>query len=91
MAYDPSALVKVFEIPNTFTIWHYRSADNLAAANTSGYFADGATRGMKTGDLVIVDDSDSSPRQLSFATVNNLSGQVADVGDGLDITANDGD
>lgn len=92
MAYDPSALRKVVDLPNVFTIWHYRSTDNLAAVNTSGYFADGTLHGMKTGDLVIVDDSDSSPRQLSLATVNDIpSGTIADIGDGLDITAIDSD
>lgn len=91
MAYDPSALRKVFEIPNYFAIWHYRSTDDLAAVNTSGYIADGALRGMRPGDLLIVDDSNSSARQVSFATVNDLATDAADVGAGLDITATDGD
>lgn len=92
MAYDPASLTLVSLDPvKNFRLWHYRSTNALATVNTSAFFADGQNRGMSTGDLVIVDDSDSSPRQVSLATVNDIASGAADIGDGTDITATDSD
>lgn len=91
MAYAPDGLCKVVDLPNKFTLWLYRSTDDIAAVNTSGYFADGVNRGMKTGDIVLVDDTNSSARLITIATVNDIASQAADIGVGVDITATDSD
>lgn len=92
MAYSSAGLTKLLEnFQADFRIWHYRSTDAIATVNTSGYFGDGVTRGMKPGDLVLVDDSDSSARLMTWVTVNDVTGNIADVGVGVDITATDAD
>jgi hypothetical protein len=92
MAYSSAGLTLLLEnFEADFRLWHYRSTDDIAAANTSGYFADGVNKGMKPGDIVLVDDSNSSARLITIATVNDIASQAADIGVGVDITATDGD
>lgn len=41
----------------TMTIWTYSSADAHTDVDAAGYFTDGAARGLKTGDLMLVKDT----------------------------------
>lgn len=41
-------------------LWVYASADVHTDVDAAGYFADGDARGMKVGDIVMVQETDNS-------------------------------
>lgn len=45
--------LSVLAYANGFTLWHYKSADKLAAAAAQGYFADAADL-LAPGDMVML-------------------------------------
>jgi hypothetical protein len=51
---DLSALIQ----GNSFTLWHYRTADSRAAVSAAGYFA-GVSDRMRAGDLMILQAADA--------------------------------
>jgi hypothetical protein len=57
MAYAGSSLVPISNggfLESTVTVWLYNTADSEATVKGAGYFSDGASRGVKAGDVVIV-------------------------------------
>lgn len=49
--------VTVEGIGGAMVIWTYESADAHTDVDAAGYFTDGADRGLKTGDLMVVKDT----------------------------------
>lgn len=88
MAYDTAGLNLVQEgfAGQTPNIWSYRSTDNAAAVDASGYITDALKKGMKVGDLVRVQDTDNAylTSMHVVVTVNATTG-VADLSDGTTI------
>jgi hypothetical protein len=75
---------------NARRVWLYASTDAMTLVRVSGYFTDGYNRGMRSGDLVLVIDTDASPIAGAWAFVN-VSGTTIDLGDGVAITATNTD
>lgn len=72
-------------------IWFYESADPIATVNTSGYFTNGYTCGMRVGDTVIVRDTNVPTTSLcTVIDVSSTTG-VADISDGTAISQTDSD
>jgi hypothetical protein len=63
MAYAGSALQKMAGGIGVggAQIWRYDTTDGITAVEASGYFTDGADRGMRVNDIVFVFDTDASP------------------------------
>lgn len=72
-------------------IWFYQSADAQTDVRVSGYFSNGIDLGMKTGDLVIVTDTDTQAQSLHSVLEANATTGVVDLNDGLAITNTDTD
>lgn len=74
MAYSPSNPPTVLSQAIAGSkIWLYRSVDAPSLVQVNGYFSDGGRLGMKVGDIVIAQDSDTSPYQTSMASVVTVS------------------
>ena len=69
-------------------IWTYKSADAIAAVNTSGYF-NGATLELNVGDMIYCYDT-ATPTANLVVVLSNAS-SVVDVSDGTAITVADAD
>jgi hypothetical protein len=57
MAYDPTVAQPILLVPrvgNGIALWVYKSTDVHTDVDAPGYFANGASLGMKTGDVMIV-------------------------------------
>lgn len=52
------------------SLWYYTSTDAHGTVEGSLYFSDGADRGMKVGDIVIVVDSDTGPGNTTIHSVS---------------------
>jgi hypothetical protein len=57
LPYTPASLTALVQ-GNSFTLWHYRTTDARAAVGAAGYF-DPVFSGLKPGDLMILQASDS--------------------------------
>jgi hypothetical protein len=69
------------------SLWTYKSTDNAAAVDASGYISDAKARGLKVGDIVWVQDTDDAALLTSshvVVTVNATTG-VADLSNGVTI------
>ena len=53
--------------------WFHKSADALAAANTSGFITDGTSKGLKVGDFVYHLDTSAATGDLSLHRVLTIS------------------
>jgi hypothetical protein len=62
------------------SLWLYVSADADGTVNGSGYFTNGVSLGMQTGDAVIV--VDTTTPLASFCYVASVSGDAATTGFG---------
>ena len=83
---DLSALTSA----NGFTLWHYKSAvDNAAAVNSSGYFTGDAVNMLGPRDLILF--SDTATPLMSWMIVLTNDGTTVDVADGTVIAETDGD
>lgn len=51
--------LSVIAYANGFTLWHYAAAETMTAISASGYFSSVKTL-MNTGDIVIINASDST-------------------------------
>ena len=67
---DPNAKNKRL---NTSALWTLVSTEEVATAIAAGYVSDGATRGMKVNDTVIVIDTDLPSIDLCLVTVVDTS------------------
>lgn len=54
MAYQSKNL-SALAYANGFTLWHYRTEDNIGSGPDVGYF-DGASRMVRVGDFILVND-----------------------------------
>ncbi|MFQ6778154.1 MAG: hypothetical protein ACLRFI_02560 [Alphaproteobacteria bacterium] len=64
--------LSVIAYANGFTLWHYAASETVSAISTSGYFNSVVTL-MNTGDLIIINGSDST----IIASVTVSSGVVS--------------
>ncbi len=72
-------------------LFYYESADAIADVNTSGYFSDGYTRGMRVGDTVIVRDTNVPTTSLCTVIDASATTGVADVSNGTAVDQTDSD
>jgi hypothetical protein len=54
-------------------VWSYRSADVAATVIAAGYIDDGADKGMKVGDIVMVADDTTPLATLRIVSVVDVS------------------
>tara|TARA_R110002020_G_scaffold179256_5_gene372441 strand:- start:3416 stop:3679 length:264 start_codon:yes stop_codon:yes gene_type:complete len=87
MAYAASGLTRVGGDSNG-SLWMYRTADAIAAVNSSGYFNSAANM-LGVRDLIIVQDTNVPT--TNFCTVLSNTGSVVDVSDGTAVAETDGD
>lgn len=56
------------------SLWHYSTTDAHTDVDAAGYFSDGADFGLKAGDIMFVDDTDTDTVTLhgvaSATTIN---------------------
>lgn len=71
--------------------WLYTSADAIATVNTTGYFTNGYTLGMRVGDTVEVRDTATPTTSLCTVIDVNATTGVADISDGTAISQTDSD
>lgn len=71
-------------------LWFYASTDAQTDVDASGYITNGYDLGMRSGDVVLVVDTDASPVAASLHVVN-VSGTTIDLGNGVAITATNSD
>lgn len=65
--------LSVIAYANGFTLWHYAASETMSAISTAGYFDDVKTL-MNTGDIVIINASDStSMKKVSVSTNVSLA------------------
>lgn len=65
--------LSVIAYANGFTLWHYAANETMTAISTAGYFDDVKTL-MNTGDIVIINASDStSMKKVSVSTNVSLA------------------
>lgn len=90
MAYvtsNPPNLITEAPLTGPGQMWVYRGTDTPATVAVAGYFSDGAFRGMKVGDIVIVFNTSATPitmQIMTVASVNMTTGAV-DLTDGTAI------
>ena len=61
--------LSVIAYANGFTLWHYAANETMSAISTAGYFDDVKTL-MNTGDIVIINASDSTSMKKVFVSTN---------------------
>jgi len=96
MAYDtatPPKLVMPAPMGQGPGIWSYDSTDAAATVDGAGYITNAKALGMKVGDVVLVTDTDASPRIITshlVASVNATTG-VGDLSDGVTLGSTNSD
>ncbi len=88
MAYAASGL-SMLATANGFSLWHYSSADAIAAVNSAGYFTGDSVNMLAVRDVIIVVDTNTPT--TSLVSVLSNDGTTVDVSDGLAITETDSD
>ena len=88
MAYAASGL-SMLATANGFSLWHYCSADAIAAVNSAGYFTGDSVNMLAVRDVIIVVDTNTPT--TSLVSVLSNDGTTVDVSDGLAITETDSD
>lgn len=74
MAYVPANLSCGLElIGGKFRIWVYQSTDPFSTVDDTGYFDNASAAGMKEGDFVFVQDTDSDPPDVTLAYVSVIN------------------
>ena len=89
----PPVLVVQGGVGNQFpAIWAYNSTDAASDVDADGYITNGKKLGMKLGDIVMVTDTNASPRITTTHMVAavNSDGSV-DLSDGVTIASTDSD
>lgn len=72
--------------------WSYRSADAAATVDGDGYISDGQKFGMRVGDLVEVQDTDTYLTTLHVVVSLSTTNDSVDLADGTTIgSATDSD
>ena len=83
MAYAASGL-SMLATANGFSLWHYSSADAIAAVNSAGYFTGDSVNMLAVRDVIIVVDTNTPT--TSLVSVLSHYGTTVDVSDGRAIT-----
>jgi hypothetical protein len=65
-------------------VWAYASADASTVVDGDAYFSNGDALGMKAGDLVLVNDTDTNLTTM-HVVLSVASGGAADLGDGTTV------
>jgi hypothetical protein len=89
MAYNSANLSRVAGASG-FSMWHYTTADAIAAVNTVGYFNDAAGM-IKVNDYMVIVTSTGGTPVVSHAYCNSNTGSVVDIINGVAITNTDTD
>jgi hypothetical protein len=78
MAYttDTLRLLAAVKDGDTPQLWSYENADSVSTIQNASYFADGQTKGLRVGDVIMVTDPDRT-RQPELLMVNAKSGTQA--------------
>ena len=75
MSYSASDL-SVLAYANAFTMWHYKTVDDTAAIETSGYF-DSAVEMLRKNDLLVINiDTDGTPATKFYIVTANDGSSV---------------
>jgi len=53
--------------------WHYRSTDVATDVDASGYFTNGHALGMRVGDIMTVEDTDTGPNTITIHRVTAVT------------------
>jgi len=70
MAYTPASLsLQAQLIGGKYRLWVYTTLDDFSVVDDTDYFALAYELGMRTGDTVIVIETDESPPSITFAVV----------------------
>jgi hypothetical protein len=91
MAYDPTVLNMVSRAPLTGgqQTWTHKSVDAASVVDASGYITDGGDRGMKVGDLVYHQDTDTLLTSCHVViTVSATAPGAVDMGTGTKVGLN---
>ena len=64
--------LSVIAYANGFTLWHYAADEAMTAISASGYF-DSVKTLMNTGDIVIINASDSTSMKKVSSTATNVT------------------
>ncbi len=89
MAYNSSNL-SALTYANGFTLWHYKTNDDAAVVDTSGYFNDAAGM-LRVGDFIFGNfDLDRTPSHGVMVVLSNAGG-VVDVADAVAFGADNND
>jgi hypothetical protein len=90
MAYsasNPPAVMGAGPLTGAGNWWSYRSTDVATDVDASGYFTNGDALGMKVGDIVVVEDTDTATTvTLHRVTAVTAGGAATVSGTGLTIT-----
>jgi len=89
MAYDSANLTRLAG-GSGVSLWHYTTADAVAAVNTLDYFADSAEK-FSVNDIILCVSSSGGTPVVTINYVNAVSATSVDVTDGLVVTATDTD
>lgn len=76
MAYsvsNPPALQVQAIAQTTLRIWAYSSTDVATDVDASGYFTNGDALGLKVGDLMFVQDTDTGPNTITLHRVTAVT------------------
>jgi hypothetical protein len=78
---------------NSPAIWTYESTDGASDVDADGYITNGKKLGMKLGDIVLVTDTNASPRITTTHMVASVSttDSSVDLSDGVTIASTDSD
>jgi hypothetical protein len=77
MAYAPKNL-SALAYANGFTLWHYKTPDQPAEVDTSGYFNDAATM-LRAGDFIMANTNTGGEVQGGMFIVTSNTGTIVDV------------
>lgn len=89
MAYvttNPPALMGIGPLTGPGKWWSYRSTDPATDVDAAGYFTNGAALGMQVGDVVVVEDTDTSNTTTLHRVTAVSSGAATVSTTGLTIT-----
>lgn len=66
---NPPALQVQSIAQTTLRIWSYSSTDQATDVDAAGYFTNGDALGLKVGDLMFVQDTDTGPNTITLHRV----------------------
>ncbi len=76
MAYsvsNPPTLVVQAIAQTTLRLWAYSSTDVATDVDAAGYFTNGDALGLKAGDVMFVQDTDTGPNTITIHRVTSVT------------------